>query len=68
MAYVQKTRIEEVAAAIQELRWSEMVDLAQHIAGVEIDGTENPDFWAAVLDDWSKDVMTGFQVRFEAER
>lgn len=67
MTYVQKTRLEEVAAAIQELRWAEMRSLAKYISAVEINGEETPDDWAAILNDWSFDMMVEYAARCEGK-
>lgn len=63
MAYVQKTRLEEVAYAIQELRWAEMRSLAKYLSDIERTGDETPDDWAAVLNDWSSDLMAEYDAR-----
>lgn len=67
MAYVQKTRTEEVAAALQELRWEEMRNIGFYLSQVEQDGTEGPDFWCSILADWSSEIISDYKQRCEAK-
>lgn len=67
MAYVQRNRLEEVAHALQELRWAEMRDLAAYLSMIELDGTETSDFWAGILNDWSNERLEEYHQRCEAK-
>lgn len=63
MAHVYKTNLEEVASAIQGLKWHEMIELAQYLADVEAPEDADRDFWASILHDWSFDKMAEYEAR-----
>ncbi|MGR9130818.1 hypothetical protein [Rhizobium leguminosarum] len=63
MAYVQKTNLEDVAQALQSLKWHEMIELAQYLADVEAPEDSGRDFWASILHDWSSDVRQQYEDR-----
>jgi hypothetical protein len=67
MAYVQKTNLEDVAQAIQSLKWHEMVSLSQYLAGVEPPNKGDRDFWAQILHDLSAEIMTAYEARCQKE-
>lgn len=67
MAYVQKTNLEDVAQALQSLKWHEMIELAQHLADVEAPEDADRDFWASILHDWSSDVRQQYEARRQEE-
>lgn len=61
MAYVQKTNLEDVAQALQSLKWQEMIELGQYLADVEAPEDAGRDFWASILHDWSSDLMQQYE-------
>lgn len=66
MAYVQRTNLEDVALALQSLKWHEMVELGQYLTHVEAPEDADRDFWASVLHDWSSDRMAEHEARQKA--
>ncbi|NNU70399.1 hypothetical protein G9X67_34680 [Rhizobium sp. WYCCWR 11152] len=67
MAYVQKTNLEDVAQAIQNLKWHEMITISQYLASVEAPDKGDRDFWASILHDMSSDIMTAYEARCNGE-
>lgn len=64
MAYVEKTRIEQIASNLLELRWSEMMQIAQWMSLIELsDNTSTTTFWASQLHDWAEEHQQPPQVK-----
>lgn len=68
MAHVYRTNLEDVAVALQSLKWHEMVELADHLAHIEVDGAEGRDFWASILHDWSSEKVAEYDLRCEESK
>lgn len=69
VAYTYKNRLETVAEAITELRWSEMQELAGYIASIEITDEDDvtPAFWAAILNDWASGKISEYSAKCQGE-
>lgn len=65
MSYRYKNRIETLAEALSELRWSEMQEFAKCFSMVDFSDadTDTPSFWAALLDDWATDKLAEYECR-----
>jgi hypothetical protein len=63
MSYKYKTNLEEVAAALQALKWKEMDELAFYFSTLEISDLSGPHFWSSVFHDWSSYKMAEFEAR-----
>lgn len=65
MAHVYKNRIESVADALSDLRWSEMMEFAKCFSMVDFSDapTADPNFWASLIDDWATDKLAEYERR-----
>ena len=69
MANVYKNRIEDLAEAFLELRWSEMQEIAEHFAGLDLVevNTADSSFWASIVHDWATQKMFEYEQRRKGE-